>query len=218
MAELTTGQQARLDFVNQYNRGPASKSRQRSNVPGGTAIGLLYLQLDILTEQQKLLSAESVDTLLQKKIGNIKNNMETNLTWLNKAIFVGVYLVPSSIPGDEFETSYVSREWKLAVDSVCNTSELRFQVSILKTVPANEVVAVAVVRLTETFHGTAHSDLMDQLISSYNVVDDIDLFGQIILPTSDTDFKVRVESRLRCDGMQEEVEIPDIEDPVPPIE
>lgn len=209
---MTPEQQERLAFVNQYNRGTSSKSRRRQNVPAGTTVGMLYTQLNLLTEQEKQLSESERDNIIIPKLLNIETQMVNNLSWLDQAKFFAFAYVPANIPGEEFEESFIGREWHWVMDMFFTNENTRFHTSHTKTVPANEVVTLAAVRLTRTFHGSDHSTLMSNLIANYNVVLDIDLLGQLILP--DEQFKLRGEARLRCDGVQAEIpEPPPVEEP-----
>jgi hypothetical protein len=210
---LSVAQLTRKAFVESYNKGSAGNKSVGATAVSGEIVGVGRMQLNLLSAEELLLSDEEQDALISARLDGLVTAFIDGYDWLLDAQVFAYAQVPDVVSGEESDPRVIDREWRWVLDSRFTSDVRTYTAALRKACDPGTLQAVALVRLTEIFSGAAGDSMIADVVAANPAVEDVELFGQVLLPGTDKDYNLRCNGRLRCEAVFEEVEIPEIEEP-----
>ena len=205
---LVTDQLMRQAFVNGYNKGSASSKRHNTIATSGEIVALARLQfVNLLTPEEQVLTDAEQNAIMLAKLSGLKDGFIAAYDWLLDAEIFAYAGVPVALPGVEKDATIESRQWKWMLNMNLESGRRAYNATMREPIKSGVFVCVAFVKLDQIFTGSEGAQLIADVISQNAVIEDCELIGQTLLPSSEVDFTVRCESRLRCEAIHAEVEI-----------
>jgi hypothetical protein len=212
---LSVAQLTRKAFVENYNKGSKGNKSVSAKAESEEIIGVGTMQLNLLSAEELLLSDEEQDALISVRLDGLVNAFIAGYDWLLDAQVFAYTQVPDVVPGEESDPSVEDRKWTWTLDSRFASDTRTYTATLRKECQPGTLQAVAVVRLGQIWSGAAGDSMIADVIAANPEVEDVELFGQVLLPANEGGYNIRCNGRLRCEEVRVEAQIPEV--PEPPL-